>query len=483
MLLLLAGASRLLRNESARRVLLTGGFGLALAWPVLVRVGILGRPPGEMPAREPLAFLLALLIPGVWLFESLFRPRAVHPRHLALAGTAALFLFALDGPSVAEAWLLADLILALSADRGSSDPVGFLAASGVGILAWLGAFATPRPVAGALTALAVSVRARIIPWPGVPATSFGDAAFGPLLGLVLLRRGVPPQGLLRWPLYLWLVGGLVLYALDAFLGTEMYSAPVSRLAGRAWWWLSSRFKRAVVEAGEGWEGEALWVWAALAVILLVFGLHSGAVSRRPSLLWGELFPTGLGLMGSSFFLLVASERGTLLFGLLAQYLMAALYPLDFSESLPLLLARVLLGVWICLLLYLSRWGARWLNPHEKIFARGKNYWPLRLAAGVAGGILAYKATGWWDIPALTLEEEFVVTWMAVLGVLNAAFPGSVLRRTTGALTVLTAVELVNAWGRGNLRISLILGLVQLAVAFAGAFLAAYEGAAKEEQGR
>ena len=530
----LTGILSLIKDERLRRKAGIGGMFLAIMGLSLIQWQR-GFPPYAPKGSlipfgscggELLSFLLAAIPLLAWLGEGIYRKRVMLPSHFALAGAGVLFLFSPDVISLLSAWLLIDLLLTF--EEGRERLSTYLLTSGAGLSSFLAAWITyPSISSKVLLILAASIRAGFFPWPGRVPEALGSRLLPLVTALHLLRSYNP--GLPGWiteVLTIWLAIGLLRHIICfAFGGGEWGQLPpclwgygvlasiygwkvcslallFSLLAGAGMWRFRVRLRSLVkllpIKAikrpasvslddelaslinrfGDFWEGETGWMWILLGGILYLFNLKGISPPGKLELLWHRLFPMGLGMMASSFLLILTEVESVLLFTLLAQYIMAAFNLTNTSSYFLPVLIRIITGAWVCILLYLSKWGARWLRPGRTQKASSSSFldWLLRAILGMGAGFLAYVITFRWRLSNLPLESQFIILWLILLGLFNALTPGRTIRRIAGILTLLTGFDTFYALSIPGFSGLALFGTIQIMVALAATFLVAYEKA-------
>lgn len=412
---------------------------------------------------------------------------------LALAGAIVLFFFSPDPVHFLSAWLLVDLFLLMGWGSSRSFPGHFLS-QGLGILTFMGWEQTKfQP----LLLLSASARAGFFPWPR---SSFRSRfSFLPMvMAFYLLRDASSPEGLWFWMFALWfaLGNGFELTGKESF-PQALWGVTISLVLFREWGivlvlvsfilaalkerltalWnrgtgLFKWLERGLQSAGEFVEGEGGWLWIGLgfAILFRMLGSELSVVHQR--FFWRELFPEGFGLMSASLYILVTESELSLLLALLAQYIAMAFYKTyPFSDNW-LIAAKVLLGAMVCFILYLSRWGARWIHPpggsgHSQ---KEGSWWLLRLALGVGGGLLAFVTVRRYAFLSPVPEERLVSFWVTLMGLLGTLAPGFVLQRAAGVLTFINGLELAGLVPKPAVW------FVHPLVAMVASFLSVYEKA-------
>lgn len=413
---------------------------------------------------------------------------------IALAGSLTLFFSSSAPVDLLSAWLLVDLSLLLGWGNIKSLP-GHLFSQGAGILAFIGWELTGFSL---LLFLSASARAGFFPWPCSPFKPRNLGFLLTIMSFYLLRNTTLPEGYWAWLLGLWfaLGSGLALTEKDGFpqalwgftiflalfkgwgLGLMVLAFVVAALKEhfeRIWNKVLVSLRtaaRGLRDASEFIEGEGGWLWVGLAILVLLRGLGSGLEGASQKLFWRELFPEGLGLMSASLYLVVTDSKAAILFSLLAQYILMAFYKTSPLPGNWLIAIKVALGAMVCLLLYLSRWGASWLRSLVSLRSSHKkgSWWLLRLALAVGGGLLAFIAVSRYPLFSPVPEERLVVFWVIAMGFLGTLAPGSVLQRAAGVLTFLNGLELA------GFVLKPAIWFAHLIIAMAASFLVAYEKA-------
>mgnify|MGYP000042699899 CR=1 FL=1 len=414
---------------------------------------------------------------------------------LALAAAIFTLFFSRDPASFLSAWLLVDVLLLAGGGEKKSIP-GHLLSQGAGILAFVGwEYTKAMP----LLFLSAFARAGFFPWPRSCLKPRRLAFFPIIIAFYLLNVASLPGGL--WPLAfgLWLAlgSGIELGKKDGFPQAlwgitlsfafyKLWSIPIligalavaslRKLFEGAWEKVEGTvplLRKIAWNAAEFVEGESGWLWVGIGflALLLRLGQRGGGLGLS-KIFWRELFPEGLGLMSAALYLLVAESDSAILFSLLAQYIIAAFYKSSPSLGSWLVAAKATLGAMVCLILYLSRWGAKWLSPRVATGQDkgGGSWWLLRLALGLGGAFLAFALANRYPLFSPSLEERLVVYWLIIIGLLGALAPGSVLQKAAGILTFLNGLELT------GLILKPLAWFIHPMIALGASFLSAYERA-------
>jgi hypothetical protein len=414
---------------------------------------------------------------------------------LALAASLFILFFSRSFVSFLSAWLLVDAILLWGwGDRGSIP--GHLFSQSAGILAFLGWEHTKLEPLLFLSAFA---RAGFFPWPRSYLKSRRLAFLPVVLAFYLLSRASLPGSLWLLAFGLWLAFGsgvelgkkegfpqalwgitlsfafYKLWSLPILIGALAVASlrePIERAWKKAEVIVPS-LRKIAWNAAEFLEGEGGWLWVGIgfAALLLRLG-QQGEGLGLSKIFWRELFPEGLGLLSAALYLLVAESDSAILFSLLAQYIMAAFYKSYPTSGNWLILAKVALGAMVCFILYLSRWGAKWLLTPGTA-SQGKkaeSWWLLRLVLGLGGGFLAFALANRYPLFSPSPEERLIVFWLVIIGLLGTLAPGSVLQRAAGILTFLNGLELT------GLILKPMAWFIHPMIALGAAFLSAYERA-------
>jgi len=446
-------------------------------------------------ASAPRASIPQILAASVSLAILLGKKEDFGFHSLALAVSLFALFFSQGFVSFLSAWLLVDVILLWGWGERKSIP-GHLFSQSAGILAFAGWEHTKFEPLLFLSAFA---RAGFFPWPRSYFKSRRLSFLPIVMAFYLLSRASLPGGL--WPLAfgLWLAFGngvelgrkegfpQALWGLPlSFAFYKLWSLPIliaaltvaslGELIEKAWKKVEgivSSLRKIAWNATEFLEGEGGWLWVGIGFVALLLRLgQQGEGLGLPKIFWRELFPEGFGLLSAAFYLLIAESDSAILFSLLAQYIMAAFYKSHPTSESLLILAKVALGAMVCFILYLSRWGAKWLHsPGTSSQGRKvESWWLLRLALGLGGALLAFALVNRYPLFSPSPEERLIVFWLITIGLLGTLAPGSVLQRTAGILTFLNGLELT------GLILKPMAWFIHPMIALGASFLSAYERA-------
>ena len=460
------------------------------SYPAVCLLAFLG-----LLASAPRASIPQILAASVSLAILLGRKKDFGLYSLALAAAIFTLFFSRDLVSFLSAWLLVDVLLLAGWGEKKSIP-GHLLSQSAGILAFVGWEHTRFEPLLFLSAFA---RAGFFPWPRSYFKSRRLAFLPIAMAFYLLSRASLPGGL--WPLAfgLWLAlgSGLELGGKEGFPQAlwgitislaffKVWSIPI--LIGalavaslrepfeKAWEKteaIAPRLREIARNAAEFVEGEGGWLWVGIGFVALLLRLgQQGEGLGLSKIFWRELFPEGLGLLSAALYLLVAESDSAILFSLLAQYIMAAFYKSYPTSESWLILAKATLGAMVCFILYLSRWGAKWLlfpgtaSQGRKV----ESWWPLRLVLGLGGGFLAFGLANRYPLFSPSPEERLIVFWLIIIGLLGTLAPGSVLQKAAGIFTFLNGLELT------GLALKPMVWFFHPMIALGASFLSAYERA-------
>jgi uncharacterized MnhB-related membrane protein len=211
------------------------------------------------------------------------------------------------------------------------------------------------------------------------------------------------------------------------------------------------------------------------------------VIARLSFLTTDL--TVVGLVVTAGFIIVIRDWRVSLAALLAQYLLVGL--LLTRLILPeVAMVKVLIGALICPILYLTarrvRWGRQKSNDGPSPSPTGREVfpvsWPFRLLAVVLIGLVVSSLLNRWPLPEVPRDISFACYWLALMGLLALSLTAEPLKAGLGLLTFMAGFELFYAALESSLSVVGFLGIVNLLMSLAIAYLAsAREAEWVEEQ--
>lgn len=189
-------------------------------------------------------------------------------------------------------------------------------------------------------------------------------------------------------------------------------------------------------------------------------------------------PAVAGLVVTANLIIVIRDWRVSLAALLAQYLLVGflLTRLITPEAATV---KTLVGALICPILYLTARGIRWggrrskdgvspLYTDREVFPVGL---PFRLLAVVLTGLVANSLLNSYPLPEVPRDLGFACYWLALIGLLAMMLAAEPLKAGLGLLTFMAGFELFYAALESSLSVVGFLGLVNLFMALAIAYLA------------
>jgi hypothetical protein len=180
---------------------------------------------------------------------------------------------------------------------------------------------------------------------------------------------------------------------------------------------------------------------------------------------------------ASLIILVRDWRVSLA-ALLAQYLLAG-FLLTRLITPQVATVKTLVGALICSILYLTARRVRWGRQRSKdeasptpidweVFPVGL---PFRLLAVVLTGLVASSLLNSYPLPEVPRDIGFACYWLALIGLLAMILTAEPLKTGLGLLTFMAGFELFYAALESGLSVVGLLGIVNLFMALAIAYLA------------
>jgi uncharacterized MnhB-related membrane protein len=159
--------------------------------------------------------------------------------------------------------------------------------------------------------------------------------------------------------------------------------------------------------------------------------------------------------------------------LLVGFLLVRLIPPEVAT------VKTLVGALICPILYLTARRVRWGRQRSKdessppprsweVFPVGL---PFRLLAVVLTGLVANSLLNSYPLPELPRDMGFACYWLTLIGLLMMILTAEPLKAGLGLLTFMAGFELFYAALESSLSVAGLLGIVNLFVALAIAYLA------------
>jgi hypothetical protein len=189
-------------------------------------------------------------------------------------------------------------------------------------------------------------------------------------------------------------------------------------------------------------------------------------------------PAVVGLVVTASLIIMVRDWRASLAALLAQYLLLGFL---LTRLIPLEVATVktLIGALICPILYLTARRSRWGRQRDKdrpsplptgweVFPVGL---PFRLLAVVLMGLVASSLLKSYPLPEVPRDIGFACYWLALVGLLVMILTAEPLKAGLGLLTFMAGFELFYAALESSLSVIGLLGIVNLFMALAIAYLA------------
>jgi hypothetical protein len=189
-------------------------------------------------------------------------------------------------------------------------------------------------------------------------------------------------------------------------------------------------------------------------------------------------PAVAGLVVTASLIIVVRDWRVFLAALLAQYLLVGflLTRLIAPETATV---KTLVGALICPILYLTarrvRWGRQRSKDGSSPLPTGWEVFPMsslfRLLAVVLTGLVASSLLNSYPLPEVPRDIGFACYWLALIGLLAMILTAEPLKSGLGLLTFMAGFELFYAALESSLSVVGFLGIVNLFMALAIAYLA------------
>jgi len=200
-------------------------------------------------------------------------------------------------------------------------------------------------------------------------------------------------------------------------------------------------------------------------------------------------PAMAGLVVTASLIIVVRDWRVSLAALLAQYLLVG-FLLTRLITPEVAAVKTLVGALICPILYLTarrvRWGRRRSKYETSAPPTGWEVFPVglpfRLLTVVLMGLVASSLLNSYPLPEVPRDIGFACYWLALIGLLAMILTAEPLKAGLGLLTFMAGFELFYAALESSLSVVGFLGIVNLFMALAIAYLAsAREAELVEEQ--
>jgi hypothetical protein len=189
-------------------------------------------------------------------------------------------------------------------------------------------------------------------------------------------------------------------------------------------------------------------------------------------------PAVVGLVVTASLIIMVRDWRVSLAALLAQYLLLG-FLLTRLISPEVATVKTLVGALICLILYLTARRVRWGRQRGKdrfsplltgweVFPVGL---PFRLLAVVLMGLVASSLLKSYPLPEVPRDIGFACYWLALVGLLVVILTAEPLKTGLGLLTFIAGFELFYTGLESSLSLVGFLGIVNLLMALAIAYLA------------
>jgi uncharacterized MnhB-related membrane protein len=189
-------------------------------------------------------------------------------------------------------------------------------------------------------------------------------------------------------------------------------------------------------------------------------------------------PAIAGLVVTASLIIVFRDWRVSLAALLAQYLLMG-FLLTRLVTPEVATVKALVGALICPILYLTARQVRWDKQRSKnemsslpggweVFPVS---WPFRLLAVVLTGLVASSLSSRCPLPEVPRDIGFACYWLALIGLLAMILTAEPLKAGLGLLTFMAGFELFYAALESGLSVVGLLGIANLFMALAIAYLA------------
>lgn len=189
-------------------------------------------------------------------------------------------------------------------------------------------------------------------------------------------------------------------------------------------------------------------------------------------------PAVVGLVVTASLIIVVRDWRVSLAALLAQYLLVG-FLLTRLITPEVATVKTLIGALICPILYLTarrvRWGRQRSKDEVSTLPTGWEVFPVglpfRLLAVVLIGLVASSLLNSYPLPEVPRDIGFACYWLALMGLLAMILTAEPLKAGLGLLTFMAGFELFYAALESSLSVVGFLGIVNLFMALAMAYLA------------
>ena len=189
-------------------------------------------------------------------------------------------------------------------------------------------------------------------------------------------------------------------------------------------------------------------------------------------------PAVVGLVVTASLIIVVRDWRVSLAALLAQYLLVG-FLLTRLITPEVATVKTLIGALICPILYLTarrvRWGRQRSKDEVPTLPTGWEVFPVglpfRLLAVVLIGLVASSLLNSYPLPEVPRDIGFACYWLALMGLLAMILTAEPLKAGPGLLTFMAGFELFYAALESSLSVVGFLGIVNLFIALAMAYLA------------
>lgn len=189
-------------------------------------------------------------------------------------------------------------------------------------------------------------------------------------------------------------------------------------------------------------------------------------------------PAVAGLVVTASLIIVVRDWRVSLAALLTQYLLVG-FLLTRLITPEVAMVKTLVGALICLILYLTarrvHWGRRRSKDEPSPLPAGWEVFPVglpfRLLAVVLTGLMASSLLNSYPLSEVPRDIGFACYWLALIGLLAMILTAEPLKAGLGLLTFMAGFELFYAALESSLSVVGFLGIVNLFMALAIAYLA------------
>jgi hypothetical protein len=193
-------------------------------------------------------------------------------------------------------------------------------------------------------------------------------------------------------------------------------------------------------------------------------------------------PATIGLFLTALIIFLTSDWRLSLAALLVQYILIGLALTRFIQP-EVALVKILVGIVVALILYLSARRAQEARQTQEIEEGGPHFlgltlgwdagplgFPLRLLAVLLVVLALIRLYGTIRLPLVSTDIAFLAIWLGSMGTISLVLGGGPLRLAPALLTILAGFDLVYASLEPSLAIAGFFGTLTMLTALAFAYL-------------